>query len=104
MGEGASMRILRGGSFQLQAPAGTATIETQSGRITGTTELTDNTVSKLCDTGAANHQGWYEKDDTAQTKIAFPYTISKDVTLVEKPLPFSGSVPATTAKITVTAG
>ena len=107
MGEGASMRVLRGGSFQLAATAGTATIETQSGRITGTTELAENTVSKLCDTGATNHQGWHEKDDAAKTiKIGNgqSYTITKDVTLVEKPLPFSGSVPATTAKITVTAG
>ena len=107
MGEGASMRVLRGGSFQLAAPAGTATIETQSGRITGTTELAENTVSKLCDTGATNHQGWHEKDNAGTTiKIGNgqSYTISKDVTLVENPLPFSGSVPATTAKITVTAG
>ena len=107
MGEGASMRVLRGGSFQLAATAGTATIETQSGRITGTTELTDNTVSKLCDTGATNHQGWHEKDNAGTTiKIGNgqSYTITKDVTLVENPLPFSGSVPATTAKITVTAG
>ncbi len=107
MGEGASMRVLRGGSFQLAATAGTATIETQSGRITGTTELTDNTVTKLCDTGATNHQGWHEKDNAGTTiKIGNgqSYTITKDVTLVEKPLPFSGSVPATTAKITVTAG
>ena len=105
MGEGASMRVLRGGSFKLVGEDGTAIIETQSGRITGTTELSDyHKITKLCDTGAANHQGWHEKDNAAQTKIAFPYTITKDVTLVEKPLPFSGSVPATTAKITVTAG
>ena len=107
MGEGVSMRVLRGHSFKLVGKDGTAIIETQSGRITGTTELTDNTVSKLCDTGAANHQGWHEKDDAGTTiKIGNgnTYTITKDVTLVEKPLPFSGSVPATTAKITVTAG
>ena len=108
MGEGASMRVLRGGSFKLVGEDGTAIIETQSGRIIGTTELTDyHNITKLCDTGAANHQGWHEKDNAGTTiKIGNgqSYTITKDVTLVEKPLPFSGSVPATTAKITVTAG